>query len=260
MKKFLLSLTAAFGGLTLFAQDMPQSASTVYYSTSLEELPQITISYNIALPEELTAEQQKALEQIVRDRLPVKLVDGKCVGTGFTDTPLTPMTPEIQAKIEAMNASGERPESMNWEESAVVAPYDEVDGVAVLMMYDNTYLGGAHGLTTVGYINYSLKENRELKLTEFVDLSSAAAQKAMSRHLTRLFEKEYGMKPTVEAIEASPVWRVDPQGITFIYQSYELGPYSMGQPELTVTYSDLKRISKGLNAAATGSQIVNTGR
>lgn len=260
MKKFLSSLTVAMGGLTLCAQDMPQSASTVYYSTSLEELPQITISYNVTLPEGLTPEQQKAIEQLVMEKLPVKPVDGKCVGAGFADTPLSPMTPEIQAKIEAMNASGERPQSMNWEESAMVVPYDEVDGVAVLMMYDSTYLGGAHGITSVDYINYSLKENRELKLTEFVDLSSAAAQKAMSRHLTRLFEKEYGVKPTVEAVEASPVWRVDPQGITFIYQSYELGPYSLGQPELTVTYSDLKRISKGLNAAATGSQIVNTGR
>ena len=43
---------------------------------------------------------------------------------------------------------------------------------------------------------------------------------------------------------ATKNWRFDKNGLTFLYQSYEIGAYVLGTPELTISTKDLQGIVK----------------
>ena len=47
-----------------------------------------------------------------------------------------------------------------------------------------------------------------------------------------------------DKFSATENWRFDKNGLTFLYQSYEIGAYVLGRPEFTIPTKDLQGIVK----------------
>ena len=75
-------------------------------------------------------------------------------------------------------------------------------------------------------------------------------KEAYIKYLTGTFEdselaaREYVDNFNKEGFSATGNWRFDKNGLTFLYQTYEIGAYFLGRPELTIPVKDLQGIIK----------------
>lgn len=115
--------------------------------------------------------------------------------------------------------------------------------------------GAAHPSYSIGYVTFSPERGRYYKLADFVDISKPSAKKQLQKQLFEALvasstdewtnEKDArelllsfipdGEIPITENIG------VTPDGIIFRYQPYEVGPYSIGAPELFIPYANLPK-------------------
>ena len=56
--------------------------------------------------------------------------------------------------------------------------------------------------------------------------------------------REYIVEYNGNDFSATENWRFDKNGLTFLYQSYEIGAYVLGRPEFTIPVKDLQGIVK----------------
>lgn len=125
------------------------------------------------------------------------------------------------------------------------------DSITTYTLIQSSYTGGAHGLTTVTLINFDnttgreihlqdiFKENFEEPLTQ--QLLRSLAQQTNSPTIEALKEKGY---TTMNEMYPTENFRLDKDSITFIYNSYEIAPYSMGLPTIRLSYDEIKDIMK----------------
>lgn len=123
-----------------------------------------------------------------------------------------------------------------------------------------TFTGGAHGATTIGYINYDL---RRQKLLTLEDIFRVDNKNELLKRLKEAFKQDneitteedfisYGFGFRKESIPKERAeWSLDDgfylpenfllndDGIHFIYQSYEIAPYSAGLPSFHASWEAL---------------------
>ena len=112
-------------------------------------------------------------------------------------------------------------------------------------VYDETFSGGAHGFhTQQGYT--FLKPSGELFTTPIINNPDDAAFQQLLR---RSINEYFGPYPAEDWLWASedellPLPQCPPyldnQGVTFIYQPYEIAPYAAGMPSFTIPYDSIK--------------------
>lgn len=113
------------------------------------------------------------------------------------------------------------------------------------------FLGGAHGSAMCYPVNIVRSTGRVLAAT--VDtlkqkalqpilrrgvkeyISKAENRKIKDRDLQNMLFVEHGIIPLPTTM---PV--LTPEGLRFVYQQYEIGPYALGMVEFTVPYADVK--------------------
>lgn len=113
------------------------------------------------------------------------------------------------------------------------------------------FLGGAHGSAVCYPVNIVRSTGRVLAAT--VDtlkqkalqpilrrgvkeyISKAENRKIKDRDLQNMLFVEHGIIPLPATV---PV--LTPEGLRFVYQQYEIGPYALGMVEFTVPYADVK--------------------
>lgn len=113
------------------------------------------------------------------------------------------------------------------------------------------FLGGAHGSAVCYPVNIVRSTGRVLAAT--VDtlkqkalqpilrrgvkeyISKAENRKIKDRELQNMLFVEHGIIPLPTTM---PV--LTPEGLRFVYQQYEIGPYALGMVEFTVPYADVK--------------------
>lgn len=113
------------------------------------------------------------------------------------------------------------------------------------------FLGGAHGSAMCYPVNIVRSTGRVLAAT--VDtlkqkalqpilrrgvkeyISKAENRKIKDRDLQNMLFVEHGIIPLPTTV---PV--LTPEGLRFVYQQYEIGPYALGMVEFTVPYADVK--------------------
>lgn len=113
------------------------------------------------------------------------------------------------------------------------------------------FLGGAHGSAMCYPVNIVRSTGRVLAAT--VDtlkqkalqpilrrgvkeyISKAENRKIKDRDLQNMLFVEHGIIPLPATV---PV--LTPEGLRFVYQQYEIGPYALGMVEFTVPYADVK--------------------
>ena len=149
------------------------------------------------------------------------------------------------ARLRASSPPG-HPFGCTLDANAVV----DVDaaGVLGLTMTSYAYAGGAHGLTTITDLTLDLRSGRALDLDDLLDYPDRRKLSALieqglrhQRHIppdqslkqAGYFTNKLPVPATVLAL---------PEGLRFTYQSYDIGPRTMGQPQALVPYAALSEM------------------
>lgn len=128
---------------------------------------------------------------------------------------------------------------------------------AVFGQEDWEYTCGAHGngVHTLTVLKRGIANPKPLKLDDIL----LPGQKAKLTHLIKeayvkyLVESRDGDEKSARKyiveyngndFSATENWRFDKNGLTFLYQSYEIGAYVLGRPEFTISTKDLQGIVK----------------
>lgn len=106
------------------------------------------------------------------------------------------------------------------------------------ILSDYEYTGGAHGLGYKYGVNYSLKTGKEIPITSV--LKTSTQQKKVEKYIyNKLKNNNDYFVDTLSDVDVSKnsEYLMMKDGIKVIFQSYEIAPYSTGQPEIYVPKS-----------------------
>lgn len=115
--------------------------------------------------------------------------------------------------------------------------------IAVLRQQTYVYSGGAHGNNGTLYICYDLQKDKEITSDEVI-----ANKKGVEKLILKKLMDRYGCN-SLETLsehlflanfEVTDNIRIDSNGITFVYNPYEIGPYSEGVIEVTVNADEMR--------------------
>lgn len=148
----------------------------------------------------------------------------------------------------------------NQSEKVVEQPWSLMIGIRVVKRsptylslkythYD--YTGGAHGNTNISFLNYNPTTNTPITIDSLI---IKGKMPALLRIAEQIFRKNEKLTPT-ESLEEkyffekgkfklAENFHVSDQGLFFIYNPYEIKPYSEGYTELVIPFSALKAIAK----------------
>lgn len=110
------------------------------------------------------------------------------------------------------------------------------NGKLSLLLYDEFYSGGAHGLSYVATYNFNLKTGK------LYTISDILTSKTKFKKVTS-FAKNYMVHhPEIFFSDASKTFKVAPstqfyftaKGINLIFQKYEVAPYAAGHPIIKI--------------------------
>lgn len=121
------------------------------------------------------------------------------------------------------------------------------DSLLVYEIRRETYTGGAHGLATADYLNIALADVRLLRLDDVIrpDCRQAVTD-LLWKHLAR--QEKVSSREELEAmgygfgngIEPSETFILEADRLTFVYNPYDIAPYSMGRILISIPLDELK--------------------
>lgn len=113
--------------------------------------------------------------------------------------------------------------------------------VLVIQAYNyQYYYGQAHGMNTMRYLNYSLVDH---KLLDFSNMFKSGNEKAILDLINASAKAHY---PEEGALSPDPIayfdeFQITEDDVVFIYQPYDVAPYSTGVVRVPVSKFDLHR-------------------
>lgn len=128
--------------------------------------------------------------------------------------------------------------------SAEVARCDS--SIVSLRIFTSEYAGGAHDIYVYYGETFDAQTGEQLELTDILADAEGFYAKATEYIADELY-KYYsdGLEPNYREYVAdtfSPernlLWYLNGSGIVIVYSTYEIGPYAMGCPEVTLPYSE----------------------
>ena len=128
-----------------------------------------------------------------------------------------------------------------------------VDGQIVSLLEDNyQHTGGAHGIFYREGLNFDVKTGKRLELQEIFSDYTNFSEEATGRILSYL-QENYGEElfddyvQTIEGLwqeDLGPEWYLDGSGIVIVLQQYEVGPATIGTPEVHIPYEEVGQYIK----------------
>ncbi|QLF92874.1 DUF3298 domain-containing protein [Pseudomonas sp. ABC1] len=121
--------------------------------------------------------------------------------------------------------------------------------LVIIELSSYLFTGGAHGMPGRGFINYDLKQHREIQLENVLlpGQEKAFWEKAADAHWKWLADN--GFARDDDFIQFWPFQRTPhvallKEGVLLKYDVYAIAPYSSGHPELLIPYGQLQGILK----------------
>jgi len=120
----------------------------------------------------------------------------------------------------------------------------------------NGYSGGSHGYDRVKYANIDIQTQKELTLKE---LFLPQSQDKLFNIAQDYYKKTFNLKPSdpltydswfEDKFIFAENFIIQPQGISFLYNQYEIKPYSEGQTEFFLPYSIIRDLINPKGAIA----------
>lgn len=129
-------------------------------------------------------------------------------------------------------------------------PYLDSPEYLIMIFSYYGYMGGAHGISSMNYVNYDKVAEKILKLEDVLDLTK---DEEINKVLNDEIRKRYKIKPGgklndpdtespiyVESLQYSEKFAISKHGITFFYDPYEGTPYAYGYFSQYVPFVALK--------------------
>ena len=134
------------------------------------------------------------------------------------------------------------------------------DSLNILTVEEFSYAftGGAHGNYGTGYYNFNTKTGQSLGLGDILVTNYQERLKGIVEPIFRKAYLEEGMKNYSEAgfyfeedeFVLTDNFAITKDGLKFLYNPYEIGPYAMGQQEIIIPYNSLKTLIRKDGALA----------
>lgn len=156
---------------------------------------------------------------------------------------------------ECYTAGDEKPASFDMWELTGLYSLEKPDKDIVSVTFNiYSYTGGAHGNIYIHCINYDLKAEKELELSDLFSNQEKALQILSSISIQKL-KKELGDEADEEMIQAgaSPEMNnflnlsLNSKGLFVEFQPYQVGPWSIGTQRIEILLDDL--LAAGPNPA-----------
>lgn len=119
------------------------------------------------------------------------------------------------------------------------------------------YQGGAHGASFTGFINWDGKTD---KLVTLDDILVSGYKPQLTKIAEKIFRKDEKLSDTSSLANdyfftnnkfaLNENYSINPGGIRFVYNQYEIKPYAAGQTELIIPYSKIKTLMRPKSAAS----------
>lgn len=146
---------------------------------------------------------------------------------------------EVKAEIPDLNE--------NWYYKAIITPQIYADSMVSLAVHEEYYTGGAHGGSTVHFINVRPETGHVVTLD---DVLKPGYKEPLTNLGEKLFREKNNIPPTASLLENNFMFPDDKfklpvnygfkaEGIVFYYDSYAIASYAEGPTELTIPYSML---------------------
>lgn len=114
-----------------------------------------------------------------------------------------------------------------------------------------SYTGGAHGLVNHILLNFDSKSGKEIKLQDFF---AENYEEPLTKLLFEALGKQLGVTNAeeinekgyfnIEELYPTENFLLAPDSIIFVYNSYEIAPYSMGSTRIALGYDQIDNIIK----------------
>ncbi|MDG6828962.1 DUF3298 domain-containing protein [Glaesserella parasuis] len=150
----------------------------------------------------------------------------------------------IQKQFDVMIAEAKEYPAIGYTEVMNSNYVYQRNNLVVFSQFYNIYTGGAHGMYSTRYLNIDTDKQAIIKL---VDLLSEKEQAALKETLWNRYVGEWMLlsggnsEPFTAKAELifSDEFYFSESGITFVYPPYALGPFVMGEVELTLYWSEI---------------------
>ncbi len=122
--------------------------------------------------------------------------------------------------------------------------------LVTVVLNSSSYLGGAHGSSSQQYYNFDLEKKKLIKLHEVLAPNQLAALENQAHEAFKTWLIESKLANDVSEYEQawkfklSDNYYLSKQGLILQYGEYEIGPYVVGLPRLTIPYEQLQTILK----------------
>ncbi|SEL57820.1 Protein of unknown function [Paenibacillus sp. cl141a] len=119
-----------------------------------------------------------------------------------------------------------------------VVHYNQND-ILSITAYDYSYTGGAHGMTFRKSFTFSLKDGKQMKLGDFINMQGKNKQKLNNLVLSKM-KKEGGYLGGFEGVPADADFYVKDNAAVLYFQLYEYTAYAYGFPEFELQLKQWK--------------------
>lgn len=254
--KSIIAITAVSAAAVIAESCAKQSDQAIEFETRVDSIgylmpdlqgdsPYFAARYSVVWPEKIGREDF----EVLRDTL-LQLTFGNCRATTFDDAAHNFMTSGIKAYEEEGDSTISHVRVPF--ETAFDAVNNNVRLVSsdvtlltpkVLVVQVNTYdyaYGSAHGMNMTRYLNYSLVDHRLMTAENiFKPGSSAAILDLINASAKEHYPDEGTLFP--RPISGMGSLQITENDIMFVYQPYEVAPFSTGVVSIPVSKYDLYR-------------------
>lgn len=176
--------------------------------------------------------------------------------TDQQDTPQSQLQKQIHTPVRALTQLNQLNQGYGSSNTLTVSIKPQLlPGVVqtptiTVLMEAYSYTGGAHGSSQQTFLTLDIEHKRLLKLDDVIVSGQRARLSALARQAFVQWVKE--SQPDSELKDYLQFWPfqmtsnfyLSADGLVLQYGEYEIGPYAVGLPRLTIPYADLQGIIK----------------
>ena len=132
--------------------------------------------------------------------------------------------------------------SLNWSDLVSGSIEGQKDNILSYVVEHHAFRGGAHGMTAVTAYNFDTKSGKEIQETDF--FKNGYEEKLTKLLSARLPEAVGGPENMemlfIQEVEPNDNFYITEDGVTYIYNHYEIAPYAMGIIKITIPWNELE--------------------
>ena len=127
-------------------------------------------------------------------------------------------------------------------EGHFLEPYNDMQSY---LIYTYGYTGGAHGMDYEKGMTFSLSNGTRITETDLFEREyKPELSRILTAHLQESVSEDVYDMLFIKNIEPNGNFYIDEDGITYVYERYEIGPYVSGLVKVSVPWSELQGILK----------------